>query len=319
MKRRRSTGGRSRLIRPCLLAVGVLAATAAISGQDGVGDVLAAEALAGHARYLVEQAVSQEHGEGVARNPVGAAALYCEAARLGNADAMHSLGWMYANGRGLPRNDAYAGTLFAMAAFLGHGQAEQMRRYTGDYVGDVPDCLNPPPAEQLEAEWDAESHIQALAVQRQSVARLVVRLAPDYAISPRLALAIAITESGLNPVAVSPKSAMGVMQLIPDTAARFNVRNPFDPKDNIKGGLAYLRWLLAYFRGDIALAAAGYNAGEKAVDRYRGVPPYPETQAYVARILAFMQRRHHPYDKGIVEPSTVMPAFELVSQQEGGG
>ena len=135
--------------------------------------------------------------------------------------------------------------------------------------------------------------------------------------SPRLALAIAVTESGLNPIAVSPKSAMGVMQLIPDTAARFNVRNPFDPMDNIKGGLAYLRWLLAYFRGDIALAAAGYNAGEGAVDRYGGVPPYPETQAYVARILAFVKRRQHPYDSRITEPSAVLPALTPVGQREG--
>ncbi|NMG76303.1 transglycosylase SLT domain-containing protein [Aromatoleum diolicum] len=315
MKQRCRANRRFRLLAPWLLAAGVAVSTAAIAKRDGP-ESFPDRAVAGRARYLLEQAVAHEHGEGVGRDPVKAAALYCEAARLGDAEAMHSLGWMYANGRGLPRSDAYAGTLFAMAAFLGHAQAERMRRFTGDYVGDVPDCLQPPSEQQLEAGWSAESHIQALAAPRQSIARTVVKLARDYAISPRLALAIALTESGLNPVAVSPKNAMGVMQLIPATAARFNVRNPFDPVDNIKGGLAYLRWLLAYFRGDIALAAAGYNAGEGAVDRYRGVPPYPETKAYVARILAFVKRRQHPYDSSITEPSTVLPGLELVSQRE---
>jgi soluble lytic murein transglycosylase-like protein len=98
------------------------------------------------------------------------------------------------------------------------------------------------------------------------------------------------------------------MQLIPDTAARFNVRQPLDPEQNIRGGLAYLRWLLAYFEGDIALAAAAYNSGEKTVERYGGVPPFPETQQYVKRILAFVRNEWHHYDSRIVAPSPVMTA-----------
>jgi soluble lytic murein transglycosylase-like protein len=94
------------------------------------------------------------------------------------------------------------------------------------------------------------------------------------------------------------------MQLIPETAARFNVRNPFDMLDNIRGGLAYLRWLLAYYRGEVALAAAAYNAGERTVDKYRGVPPFPETQTYVRKVLALFHRPQHPYDPAIVQPST---------------
>ena len=78
------------------------------------------------------------------------------------------------------------------------------------------------------------------------------------------------------------------MQLIPETSARFNVKQPFDPVQNIRGGFAYLRWLLAYFQGDVALVAAAYNAGEGIVERYRGIPPYAETRAYVQRIMRYL-------------------------------
>jgi soluble lytic murein transglycosylase-like protein len=93
------------------------------------------------------------------------------------------------------------------------------------------------------------------------------------------------------------------MQLIPETAVRFNVRKPFDPEQNVRGGLAYLRWLLAYFKGDVALVAAGYNAGEGAVNRYRGIPPYQETRHYVKRILEIFRRHEHPFDAEITDPS----------------
>ena len=92
-------------------------------------------------------------------------------------------------------------------------------------------------------------------------------------LEPTLVLAVMATESNFDPLAVSPKNAQGLMQLVPDTAARFNVRQITDPVQNIRGGMAYLRWLMAYFEGDIALVAAAYNAGERAVERYLGVPP----------------------------------------------
>jgi hypothetical protein len=85
-------------------------------------------------------------------------------------------------------------------------------------------------------------------------------------------------------MAVSYKGARGLMQLMPATAARFGVRNIFDPAQNIEAGTRYMRWLLNRFGGDVGLALAGYNAGEGAVDKYRGVPPYRETQEYVKRI-----------------------------------
>lgn len=270
-----------------------------------------------HAEFLVGQAIALEHGEGVAQDPGKAAQLYCEAARLGNAEAMYSLGWMYANGRGVERSDPLAGTLFAMAAFQGHEHAAKMMRFTGDYKGVVPDCMNPPESERtadVDRGWNYTAYLASLPPAKRDIGKLVVALAPKYNIDPALALAIASTESNFNPAAESPKSALGVMQLIPETAERFNVRDAFDPAQNIKGGLAYLRWLLAYFQGNVALVAAGYNAGEGAVDRYRGVPPYRETRNYVDRILTLFKADRHPFESRVVEPSPMLRSIRVAAQ-----
>lgn len=105
-------------------------------------------------------------------------------------------------------------------------------------------------------------------------------------VSPALVLALISVESSGRVAAESHKGAQGLMQLIPDTAARFGVTDATDPKQNIKGGVAYLSWLLKEFNGDPILALAGYNAGEGAVRKYDGVPPYAETRAYVPKVLA---------------------------------
>jgi len=317
MKPRSPVNSRRRSALPWLVAASFAGTPAlAADAPRGKGHAPAAQ----HGGDLVAEGVAYEHGEGVRRDPMRAAALYCEAARLGNADGMHALGWMYANGRGMPRNDSHAGALFAMAAAKGNVHAGRMLRFTGNSRGKLPECMQSPRklVAPTEGDWSIEAHIKALSVDRQRVARLVVEMAPTYQISPRFALAIAVTESALDPAAVSPKNAMGVMQLIPDTAARFNVRNPFDPKENIRGGLTYLRWLLAYFAGDVALAAAAYNAGEGAVDRYRGVPPFPETRAYVDRIMNFVKQREHPFDSSIVAPSSVFRLIRAAAKKENG-
>ncbi len=97
------------------------------------------------------------------------------------------------------------------------------------------------------------------------------------------------------------------MQLIPETAARFNVRKAFNVGENLRGGLTYLRWLLAYYQGDVVYAVAAYNAGERAVDRYGGVPPYPETREYVRKVLGWFRSHYHPYDPAVVvEPSPLV-------------
>lgn len=113
----------------------------------------------------------------------------------------------------------------------------------------------------------------------------VDRIAQQNQLSPRLVHSVIRAESNYDPNAVSPKGAQGLMQLIPATARRFGVLDVFDPADNIQGGARYLKYLLGLYAGDQALALAAYNAGERAVSRYGGVPPFPETQGYVAKVL----------------------------------
>jgi len=109
----------------------------------------------------------------------------------------------------------------------------------------------------------------------------VERIAAANALSPDLIRSVIKVESGYNPFAVSPKGAMGIMQLVPATARRFGVSNAFNAVENIQGGARYLKYLLDLYHGDYPLALAAYNAGEAAVARHGGVPPYPETRAYV--------------------------------------
>jgi soluble lytic murein transglycosylase-like protein len=127
-------------------------------------------------------------------------------------------------------------------------------------------------------------------------------MAAEFRLDPRLVFALIRAESNFDPLAKSPKNAQGLMQLIPETAERFAVRDVWDPMENLRGGMSYLRWLLSYFKGDVVLALAGYNAGEGAVDRHKGVPPYAETIAYVQRIRALYPADKHPFD-----PKTSLP------------
>ena len=240
-----------------------------------------------------EEARAYEHGEGVPRDMERAAGLYCAIASSGDADAQYRLGWKYANGRGVARDDPTAAYFFRLAAKQGHAQAQSMLRYVGEPAKHMPECLDG---------IDPQAYASATPAQRKLI-DLVRRLAPEYGVNPRLALAVARTESGMNPSAVSPKNAQGLMQLIPETAERFNVRKPFDPEQNVRGGLAYLRWLLAYYEGNVPLTLAAYNAGEGAVDRFKGIPPYDETRDYVRRIMVTFKRDAHPFNAAVTAPS----------------
>ena len=113
----------------------------------------------------------------------------------------------------------------------------------------------------------------------------IAQAADRHRVSPLLVVAVIAIESNGKATAVSPKGAQGLMQLIPATAKRFGVTDSFDTAQNINAGAAYLSWLLAEFQNDVLLALAGYNAGENAVKRHKGVPPYTETRDYVAKVM----------------------------------
>jgi len=122
-----------------------------------------------------------------------------------------------------------------------------------------------------------------------TVSALIGTVARDHAVAEALIKAVIAVESGFEPNARSPKGAMGLMQLMPETARRFGARNPFAMEENLRAGTAYLRWLLDLFEGDLPLALAAYNAGEQAVVRagWR-IPNYAETRAYVPKVLSYV-------------------------------
>lgn len=248
------------------------------------------------AAALREKARALEHGEGVKKDPGEAIRHYCRAAKLGDVDSLYRLGWLYTFGKGVQRDDAAAGYFFAQAAERGHPQSQNMLRLMGGKVASAAKCPEDEPSDDI-------GNLAHLNEEQRHLAELIQKLAPQYGVSPRLAYTLAKAESNLNPRALSVKNAQGIMQLIPETAERFNVRKPWDPEQNIRGGLAYLRWLLAYFQGDVALVAAAYNAGEGIVNKYMGIPPYPETRAYVSNILAGYKQPRHPFDARVTEPS----------------
>ncbi|MCU6434146.1 transglycosylase SLT domain-containing protein [Undibacterium sp. Jales W-56] len=257
---------------------------------------------------LTAMAARYEHAEGVPRDYQYALSLYCAAARMGDADAQYAMGWMYANGRGVARNDATAAQLFQVAAEQGHELARRMlNNMSGQDVSALPACLN---LESLNPEIahtdEKKAPLFLPKYPKGRVSQLVEKWAPRYSIDADLALAVISVESGFNEQALSPKNAQGLMQLTPDTAQRFSVKNAFDAEDNIKGGLSYLRWLLALFRGNVTLVAAAYNAGERAVEKYHGVPPYLETIDYVQRINRLYQKSTHPFQRNIVDASSVV-------------
>lgn len=127
----------------------------------------------------------------------------------------------------------------------------------------------------------------------------VIRAAQQHHVQPALLLAVMKAESSFNPIVISKAGAVGLMQLVPETAIRHGVRNLYDANENITGGAKHLRYLLDRFHGNTRLALAAYNADERKVDRYGKIPPYKETQDYVKKVLA--------YYRGYKKDGWVMP------------
>jgi soluble lytic murein transglycosylase-like protein len=249
-----------------------------------------------------------------------AATMYCEASRYGSAEAIYRLGMLYAFGRGVPENRDYAANLFGIASTHGHYEAQQMLETIQLKATSTPPCTldavapeKAPISKTLEAQVSPEidRYVDNLPKNKRWVLRLVNSISKWYKVDAKLVLSIISVESNFENIATSNMHAQGLMQLIPDTADRFNVKNAYNATQNIKGGVAYLRWLLAYFKGDVALTVAAYNAGEGAVNKYKGIPPYPETKQYVSKVQARYPFKTHAYDSRITAPSPVFKYFKF--------
>ena len=137
--------------------------------------------------------------------------------------------------------------------------------------------------------------------------------AKRYSLEASLVKAVIRAESNFDPMAVSPKGAMGLMQLMPDTARMHEVRNAFDPAENIHGGVRHLRYLMDRYAGKLDLVLAAYNAGTKPVDECRGIPRIPETEEYVRRVRLF----HGIYRQGAAKAASTAPAVARVERIYG--
>jgi soluble lytic murein transglycosylase-like protein len=143
---------------------------------------------------------------------------------------------------------------------------------------------------------------------------VVNSVSSQYHLDPDLVTSVIRAESGFNAHAVSPKGARGLMQLMPKTATQLGVPNAFDPQANVQGGTRYLRELLERYNFDLVKALAAYNAGPQRVEQYRGVPPYYETRAYVARIVRDFNRKKAEQDKLAKAASSLKPASSVKTQ-----
>jgi soluble lytic murein transglycosylase-like protein len=194
--------------------------------------------------------------------------------------------------RWLPRA-ALFGAALSLAAAVGH--ADIYKQIGSD--GVISFTSRPTPGGKLVARDTQKAKVQPLMPSDTSPERYtrydvhIQQAAALYQIPEELVRAVIKVESDFDPRAISTANARGLMQLVPPTAERMMVTDIFDPRQNIFGGVRYLRVLANLFNGDLELTIAGYNAGENAVIRHGGIPPYAETQDYVARVLSYY--RHY--------------------------
>jgi len=165
------------------------------------------------------------------------------------------------------------------------------------YLAEAPDnYIDAPTAEIVGFEDDGSTLPSTLPsailpAPAGNLDKVISAASSRYDLDPDLINSVIFAESRFDPNAVSPKGARGLMQLMPQTAARLGVKNAMDPAANIEGGTRYLRELLARYNNDLVLTLAAYNAGPERVEQYHGVPPYPETIAYVTRIIRDFNRK----------------------------
>ena len=257
------------------IALGALVANSAISAQlPSFEQIYRTQ----DAQMLTAWGRRYERGVGVTQDTKKAIRLFCKAARKGDVEAKYYLGQVYAFGRGIKQDKELAAAWFYEAAQAKDRKSAGLLKLLK--VEGKPKRRATCPLGTGGSRIASRPHPAS-----GEIAKLVRELAPRYRLDPNLVLAVVEAESNFNPQARSPKNAQGLMQLIPATAERFGVQDVWDPEQNLRGGMAYLRWLLDHFEGDVKLALAGYNAGEKAVERHGGIPPYAETQSYVKRII----------------------------------
>jgi len=239
--------------------------------------IVPAQAVVLAPEVLRAAAMRYESGTGVKQDTTRAYQLYCVAALEGDAAAARRLADIYVEGQSRGVDSAIAAGWLRYAVEHSAPSAVVLAdpRLAGVKPAIDPDC----PAMQ--------------GTPDQAVIETWVKLfAREYGVDPDLVLAVMAVESNFNPRALSPKGARGLMQLLPVTAKRFGVQDIWDPVQNIRGGISYLRWLIEEYSGRLRLVLSAYNAGEQAVEHYNRIPPYDETKHYVMRILVRYGTRH---------------------------
>ncbi len=202
--------------------------------------------------------------------------FYCVSTAMHDNKAALAIGNLYISGHGVEANPGIAKGWYAYSANLGNQDAiVQLEKYEDVKPKEDPFCPKYDPSKTLD---------------KQDIMAWVNIIAPTYGLDPAMVNAVIKVESGFNQKAISNKNAQGLMQLLPSTAKRFGVKDSFDPVQNLIGGITYLRYLLNMFSGDLSKTWAAYNAGENAVIRNRGVPPFEETIQYVRMLLAMYPR-----------------------------
>ena len=176
------------------------------------------------------------------------------------------------------------------AVLVTSGSAETYRFVTPDGTVHLTNAPTDPRYQRLASvSGTAAGWLRLPLVDQARYATEIRHAAARHGVPEKLVSAVIRVESGFNASAISPKGARGLMQLMPDTASSLGVRDTFDPRENIDGGVRHLRALMERFRNDLPLVLAAYNAGERAVTGHGGIPPYPETRDYVRRVLRLVE------------------------------